>query len=105
MAVTKVVWHKKGFEDLRRAPGVITDLTERAGRVADAANAASGLDSYMVGSRQGAPGPIPKGQTPFREGSRGMQGRWRLTVITANFDAILDNARNMTLLNALDRGF
>lgn len=104
MAITKVKWHMKGFYDLRSAPGVVTDLTERAERIARSANDKSANGGYAVGHRQGQKGPIPSGQEPFYEGSKGFQGRYRATVITSNFDAILDSARSDTLARSLDGG-
>lgn len=104
MAITKVVWHPKGFRELRSDPGVVADLEARAGRVTAAANAGSGLNTYQTGSQQGRAGPIPAGQSAFIEGSRGFQSRWRTTVITGDFAAQLDNARHDRLLKSLDAG-
>ena len=104
MAITKIGWKPKGFRELRSEPRIVADLESRARKIAAAANASSGLNTYFVGSQQGKPGPIPAGQAPFMEGSRGFQSRWRTTVITGDFAAQLDNARYDTLLKSLDFG-
>ena len=84
MGKPKIKWNVKGFYDLRSEPGIVKDLEARAEAIASAAG-----DGYEVGSRQGQ---IVK------------QGRWRASVVTGDFDAILDNARNNTLLKSLDAG-
>lgn len=84
MAKSKIKWNVAGFKQLRSEPGVVDDLEARAEAVAAAAG-----DGYVTGSRQGVARP---------------QGRWRTSVVTGDFDAILDNARHQTLLRALDAG-
>lgn len=81
----KVVFHKDAFYQLRSDPGVVSMLEEKAQRIADTANA-SGSGTYAVGSRQGARRP---------------QGRWRASVVTADYAAMRDNAKNNTLARAL----
>ena len=80
----RIKWNNKGFYDLRREPGVVQDLERRARAVKEAAG-----EGYEVGSIQGARNP---------------QGRWRTSVITADYKSQKDNAKNDTLLRALDRG-
>lgn len=87
MAKPRIKWNVQGFYELRSEPGVVADLEARAEAVAAAAGE-SGFH-YETGSQQGAKKP---------------QGRWRTSVVTADFDAILDNARHQTLLKALDAG-
>lgn len=84
MGKPKIVWKQGAFYRLRSEPGVVADLERRAEAVAEAAG-----DGYLAGSRQGASRP---------------QGRWRASVVTGDWDAIVDNARNQTLLKALDAG-
>lgn len=57
-----------------------------AAKVAATANRMSGTDGYKVSSLAGRRKP---------------QGRWRTTVITATAEAMLDNAKNNTLVKAL----
>lgn len=81
----RVEFHAEAFYELRRDPAVIGECEAIAGQVADRA-ATIGKGSYAVGSRQGMRRP---------------QGRWRATVITADHQAIRDNARNHTLARAI----
>ncbi|MGP5219498.1 hypothetical protein [Arthrobacter rhombi] len=60
---------------------VVDDLGERAERI----RAACGLDGYMAESKAG-------------------NQRARAAVFTGDAEAILDNARNNTLLKNIDRG-
>lgn len=78
--MTKIKWRLAGFRELRLEPGVMADLGERAERIADAAG-----DGYEASTFEG-------------------KNRARASVITADFDARRDNAKNQTLLRSLDRG-
>lgn len=80
MAKSRIKWRIAGFRELRLDPGVIADLGERAERIADAAG-----DGYEASTFEG-------------------KNRGRASVITADYDAIRDNAKNQTLLRNLDRG-
>lgn len=82
--------NKQGFYNMRRDPAVVADLEARGRRIAEACNSgATNGARYEVGSRQGARNP---------------QGRWRVTVITANAEAMADNARHHRLLRNADHG-
>ena len=81
----KIEFNKDAFYQLRSEPGVVGLLEEKAQRLADTANA-SGSGTYAVGSRQGARRP---------------QGRWRASVVTADYAAMRDQAKNHTLQRAL----
>lgn len=85
LRVDRIVFHNAGFYQLRSAPGVVAVLEGHAARIAATANA-TGKGTYATSSRQGARRPY---------------GRWRTTVITADFAAIRDNARNQTLLRSM----
>lgn len=87
MARNRVVIKRGALYDLRRAPGVRRDLERRG----EAVHQAAGGDEsgYGMSSSQGDKNP---------------QGRWHVGIFTKNFEAILDNARNHTLLRALDSG-
>lgn len=78
--MAKLRWRIKGFRELRLAPGVIEDL----GRRADAVRADAG-DGYESSTFEG-------------------RNRGRASVITVTADAMRDNARNQSLLRALDAG-
>lgn len=77
---SKIKWRIPGFRELRLEPGVIDDLGERADRIASSAGA-----GYEASTFEG-------------------KNRGRASVITADFDAIRDNAKNQTLLRSLDAG-
>ena len=81
----RIEWNTEAMPEIRRAPGVVAELESVAQEVADRANS-SGEGTYAVGSRQGRKNP---------------QGRWRASVVTADAKAMLDNARNNTLIRAL----
>lgn len=77
---SKIKWRVKGFRELRLEPEVIADLGDRAERIADASGA-----GYEASTFEG-------------------KNRGRASVITGDFDAIRDNAKNQTLLRSLDAG-
>lgn len=80
MAKPRIKWNVKAFRELRLEPGVIADLGERAERIASAAGV-----GYEPSTFEG-------------------RNRGRASVITADFAARRDNARNQSLLRALDAG-
>ncbi|MCF3941323.1 hypothetical protein [Gordonia tangerina] len=84
MAV-RIKWNTQALYDLRREPGVVAELESMAQRICDRANA-EGEGTYAVGSQQGARNP---------------QGRWRTTVVTADYRAIRDNAKHNTLIRVM----
>ncbi|KZM68474.1 hypothetical protein [Nocardia terpenica] len=94
-----IKWNINGFYRLRKAPGVIVDLVERAERIKAAAEAEGG--EYEIYSQQGNPGPPGKNS---RGGGAGHQGRWRVSVTTADPKAMHKNATGKPLLRAVDRG-
>lgn len=86
--MARVVFHNKGFRELRSDPGVVADLERRAEAIADWCNS-NGKGRYATSSQQGKRKP---------------QGRWRTTVITADADSMRDNAKHQRLLEGLDAG-
>lgn len=70
--------------EMLRLPGTVARVNKSTEAIAEAANSVS-EGGYESGSRQG-------------------RTRWRGGVVTANFDAILDNARNNTLTKSMDAG-
>lgn len=83
MATVRVVYKPGAFAAVRTAPGVLSELTARAERIA------------------GAAGP---GYEARAARSTGGRVRGRASVGTATFQAMRDNARNHTLLRALGSG-
>ncbi|MFC5789670.1 hypothetical protein ACFPPE_07355 [Agromyces tardus] len=77
----KLVFKRDAMYDVRQQPKVRADLLARAEAVAAACGGEEA--GYATSSTQGAKKP---------------QGRWRAAVYTMTFDAILDNARNNTLV-------
>lgn len=84
MAKPRMKWNIKAFAEIRNAPGVLDDLQNRADAIASAAG--EGYESRPA------------------EAGKGRKGRGRAAVITADFDAVRDNAKNQTLLRSLDAG-
>lgn len=84
MAKPRIKWRLAGFSELRNAPGVLEDLQDRADKIASAAG--EGYESR--------PAEVRKGRT----------GRGRAVVLTGDFAARRDNAKNNTLLKSLDAG-
>lgn len=76
----RIKWNIKGFEELRRAPGVAADVDSRAARVASAAG-----DGYESSPYEG-------------------KSRHRASVFTQTPRAMVDNAKHNTLLRAIDAG-
>lgn len=70
----------KGFEELRRHPAVAADVNARAARIAAAAG-----EGYEASPYEG-------------------KTRHRASVMTVGAKAMVDNARNNTLLGAVDAG-
>lgn len=77
---SKIKWNVKAFRALRLEPGVIADLGERADRIAESAG-----PGYEASTFEG-------------------KNRGRASVITGDYEAIRDNAKNQTLLRSLDVG-
>lgn len=82
----RIEWNTEAMYEIRRDPGVVAELESVAQEVADRANEL-GKGTYAVGSQQGRKNP---------------QGRWRASVVTADAKAMIDCARNNTLLRVLD---
>lgn len=81
----KFVWNVEGFEELRRNDAAVARIQEEIDRILAAVNEnASGYEGDVVQ----APG-------------RGTLGRAIGHVWTTDFESILDNSRNHTLLRAL----
>ena len=87
MAKGKLVWKPNGLFNLRSAPGVAGDLAARSQRVKAAAGGEA--KGYEASSAQGERRP---------------QGRARSAVFTKTAEAMKDNAKNNTLIRALDAG-
>lgn len=83
----KIKFHKGVFYDIRRSPKVVSALEGCSERIAAAANSSS--PGYATGSQQGVRRP---------------QGRWRTSVVTGTAEAMVDNARNNTLVKSMDAG-
>lgn len=81
---TKFKWNPAGFEAVRRSPAAVRLLESK------------------VDSASGAAGPGYVGSVVQGVG-RGTLGRAIGTVYTDTFKAILDNARNNTLMRVFDR--
>lgn len=82
-----IKWVNGAFYRLRSESGVKKALDKWADKVAANANRMAGIkNGFRTSSRQGARRP---------------QGRWRTTVITANYDAMKDNTKQQTLTKAL----
>lgn len=81
----KVVHHIRGYQELRRAPGVRADLEARARRVFEAVGGTSA--GYEMSSRQGAARP---------------QGRWRTSVAAVSWRARRAEVKQQRLLRAID---
>lgn len=81
MSGLRIKWNDKGFKALRQDPAVQADMSRRAEAVAAAAG-----EGYEA-----------RHPTQYPE-------RDRAAVITATHQARSDNARNMTLVKALNAG-
>ena len=83
----KIEWNQAAFKDIRygRTSEIIGELEKHGEHIRDAANVA-GEGTYEMGSRAGTARP---------------QGRHRVTVVTADYKSMRDNARNNTILRAL----
>lgn len=84
MAKTKITLKASGFEEIRRSSAAVSLLESKVDSAASAAG-----DGYVGSVVQGV--------------GRGTLGRAIGTVYTADFKAILDNARKNTLLRVFDR--
>lgn len=90
MANVKFKWRAKGFEEIRRSDEAVQLLERKVAAAVGAANGSARPGSEYVGS-------VVQGQ------GRGTLGRAIGTVYTGNFEAILDNAKNQTLMRVFDR--
>lgn len=84
MGKTKITLKASGFEQIRRSPAAMRLLESKVEAAASAAG-----DGYVGSVVQGV--------------GRGTLGRAIGTVYTADFKAILDNARKNTLMRVFDR--
>ena len=84
MGKTKFVWDLKGFEELRRNDAAVARIQEEIDRILAAVNQNATYEGDVVQ----APG-------------RGTLGRAIGHVWTTDFESILDNSRNHSLLRAL----
>lgn len=87
MANPKVVHNIAGYHAVRTAPGTVADLERRGRAVLSAAGGR--LAGFSMRSRQGKKNP---------------QGRHRVTVAAVTKKAKRTNARENTLIQALDAG-
>lgn len=81
----RIDWNPNAQYEIRASPGVVSSTEAIARQKVEQANAA-GKGTYAMGSRQGMRRP---------------QGRWRATVVTADAQAMIDNATNNTLARVL----
>lgn len=85
MARTRIKLNRRGFTQLRNAPGVQADLKRRADRIADAAG---------EGFRSGT----------VREGTKGLDNRAHNVVVTETFNGRRRQAKHNVLQSALQWG-
>ncbi|WP_069164909.1 hypothetical protein [Nocardia altamirensis] len=83
MPKPKFQWDPNAHPNLRRARGVVDNLESRGRRVLNEAG-----EGFAMTSRQGARRP---------------QGRWRVVIFPATIKAARRNARDHTLIKALNR--
>ncbi|MGP3708489.1 hypothetical protein [Gordonia paraffinivorans] len=81
----RIQWNKAGFKEIRYSSEVAAMLEAEAEKIADRARS-MGEGQYEVGSRPGQARP---------------QGRWRASVVTADYKAMRETARNDVLRKAL----
>lgn len=79
----RIKWNLRGFEEIRRAPGVKADLLRRAERIRDAAGGED--DGFVAVSGEGAT-------------------RSRAAVIAASRRARRANAKTNVLVRSIDAG-
>ena len=84
MGKTKITLKASGFEAIRRSPAAVSLLESK-------------VDSAAAAAGPGYVGSVVQGV------GRGTLGRAIGTVYTADFKAILDNARRNTLIRVFDR--
>jgi hypothetical protein len=85
MSKVRIRHNVHGYYQLRREPGVVSDLEGRGRRVQSAASRDGG--KYVMDSRQGDKAP---------------QGRWRVDVHTGDYRARAKNNKYQSLVRALD---
>ncbi|GEM41977.1 hypothetical protein NN4_64960 [Nocardia ninae NBRC 108245] len=83
----RIQWRPNGLHELREAPGPVKDLEARGRRVLRAAERSGG--KYVFRSAKGEKAP---------------SGRHRVSITTADWKARRTNARNHTLIRAVDSG-
>ncbi|WP_280331486.1 hypothetical protein [Nocardia wallacei] len=81
MASKNFKLRRNSLYELRSEPGVRAELERRGQAILDAVGGEAA--GYMMSSSQGARKP---------------QGRWRVAVFTATWEAMHDNAKNNTLI-------
>lgn len=86
----RIDWNTEEFKNIRygRTSEIVGELEKHGERVAATANA-NGKGTYVMGSRPGVARP---------------QGRHRVSVVTGDAKAMIDNARHNTLIRALGSG-
>ena len=82
---TRIKWNLRGFEQLRHAPGVMSDLDRRASRIAEAAG----------------PGFTRRQASP---GTKGRRRRARASVGTSSWASRAEQSRSNVLQRALNAG-
>lgn len=80
----RIDWNLDGFKELRRDPGVVADLERRGQAILDACGGEA--EGYGMVSHQGAARP---------------EGRWQIEVGTVTPEAMVENARENTLVRNL----
>lgn len=89
----KLKWNRNALRQIRYGDAdsrVIGEEESRVEKIADRANAMAKANGF----------PGARYETSSQPGKRRPQGRHRTTVITANAEAMIDNAKNNTLLKA-----
>lgn len=77
----EITWNLAAFKEIRRSPGVRADLERRGRQVLDACGGEA--EGYGMTSHQGDARP---------------EGRWQIEVFTKTPEAMVENARDNTLV-------
>lgn len=80
----RIEWNLDGFKEIRHAPGVVADLERRGDAILNACGGEA--EGYGMVSHQGAARP---------------EGRWQIEVGTVTPEAMVENARENTLIRNL----